>query len=315
MRARFINNSRWGSEIVKEKKNYFNNTKVANCMSRFVDLTQDIYVSEFGKGKSNIPSKVCFEANELSDLQSKISRFDLMVMDAAYTILVNGGGKFSLEMLANVMVGKEVSFDKKTSTKLNEIQKSINKLKRIYINIDYTDLMIEKGKIKPGDKFIVNGSLMPVKTYYITSHVKHQTKVVYEIIQKPVLYEYAENLSRVISVPSHILAIPGVREDNDFIAIKQELIKEIELMRSGNNNYRSREITYEWEHGERSGGFAARVGLNKENYANDKQWNKRKVKLTEQIRTVLDHLVEIQFIKGYSFTKKGKSVVGVSIEL
>ena len=284
-------------------------------MSRFVDLTQDMHIHELDRGKSAAPSKVCFEANDLIDLQSKISRFDLMVMDAAYTILINNGGKFSLEMLANVMVGKEVSLDKKTSTKLNEIQASINKLKKIYINIDYTDLMRERGKIKEGETFIVNGSLMPIKTYYITSRVKRQTKVVYEILQKPVLYEYAENLGRVISVPSHILALPGVREDTDFIAIKQELIKEIELMRNKNNNYKTRDIVYEWSHGERSGGFAARVGLYKENYSNEKQWNKRKVKLTEQIKIVLDHLVDIEFIEGYSFIKTGKSVTGVTIQV
>lgn len=301
--------------MAQEKKNYFNNTKVANCMSRFVDLTQEIHVNEFGKNYEDLPSKVGFEANDLVDLQSRISRFDLMVMDAAYTILVSGNERFSLEMLANVMAGKEVSYDKKTSTKLIEIQKSINKLKKIYINIDYTDIMIEKGKIRQGERFIVNGSLMPVKTYYITSHVVHQNKVLYEVIQKPVLYEYAENLGRVISVPSHILAIPGVREDTDFIAIKQELIKEIELMKSNNNNYKSREIIYEWEHGDRSGGFISRIGLSKDKYANAKQWNKRKVKLTEQIKTVLDHLVNIDFIVGYEFVKNGKSVAGVRIDL
>ena len=300
---------------MQEKKNYFNNTKVANCMTRFVDLTQDIYVSELGKNREDMLSRICFEANDLQDLKFKISRFDLMVMDAAYTILVNGNSKFSLEMLANVMVGKEVSLDKNTSTKLVEIQKSINKLKRVYINIDYTAIMREKGKIKDNEKCIVNGSLMPVKTYYVTSRVKRETKVTYEVIQKPVLYEYAENLGRVISVPSHVLALPGVREDNDFIAIKQELIKEIELMRNKNNNYKTRDIVYEWEHGERNGGFAARVGLRKENYANEKQWNKRKVKLTEQVKIVLDHLIEINFIKGYSLIKNGKSVVGVSIDI
>ena len=72
---------------------------------------------------------------------------------------------------------------------------------------------------------------------------------------------------------------------------------------------------YEWENGERSGGFASRVGLFKENYANDTQWRKRKVKLTDQIRTVLDHLVNIEFIKGYSFVKNGKTVTGVAIDI
>lgn len=299
---------------MSEKKNYFNNTKVANQMVRFVDLTQEIDVSEFGTDKFNIASKVSFECDDLQDLRSKISRFDLMVMDAAYTILMNGKKDFSLEAIANVMTGKEVSFDKKTSTKLNEIQASIKRLKKIFINIDYTDVMREKGEINGTDRYIVNGSLMPVKTHYKISRVAHQSKIKYEMDQKPVLYEYAENLGRVISVPSHVLSLPGIREDTDFIVIKQELIKEIEIMRNNGNNYRNREISYEWTHGEKSGGFASRVGLYKENYANEKQWQKRKVKLTEQIKTILEHLVEVKFIKGYEFVKTGKSVTGVKID-
>lgn len=294
-------------------RSYFNNTKVANVIMKIEDFSQDIAIMEYGKKKQDVCSYINFESNDLKELKS-ITRFDLMVMDAVYTIQTSGRNRFTLEMLANTIAGKEISLDKNTSTKLKAIKASMDKLKKIYINIDYTSIMRENGKISQDEEYIKNGSLMPITTYTLRSQVKRKTKTAYEVLDKPVLYEYAETLGRIISVPSKILTLDGVREDTDFLAIKQQLVKEIEIMRNAKNNYRNREIKYEWANGQ-PGGFAERVGLKKENYSNDIQWKKRKVKLTEQLKTILDHLVSVKFIKGYDFIKEGKSIVGIAIKL
>ena len=115
------------------KKSYFNNTKVANVMMKVEDFSQDLAVLEFGKKKPDICSYINFEAADISELKS-ISRFDLMVMDAVYTLHTCGRTKFTLEMLANMIAGKEVSLDSNTSSKLKDIKKSMDKLKTVYIN-------------------------------------------------------------------------------------------------------------------------------------------------------------------------------------
>ena len=298
-----------------ETKNYFNNSKVANTMVRVGILEDYFEVKELGDKKEHVRSLITLEADDIQELNLNVSRFDLMVMDSVYTLLTNGVNRFSLEAIANTIAGKEVSLDKNTSKKLQEIQTSLNKLRRICINIDYTDIMREKKAIKDNERFVVNGYLMPLTIYHVISPVKRRDKIVYELDRKPVLYEYAENLGRIVSVPSSVLTLPGVREDTDFIMIKQELVKEIELMKKEKNRYKTTKIIYEWDRGEQKGGFAARVGLFEENYANSTQWRKRKVKLTEQIKTILTRFVEIGYIKGFELIKKDKSVIGVTIVL
>jgi hypothetical protein len=284
-------------------------------MSKFENLTQTFAISEFGKNKSNIMSYIDFSSKDLQNLDSTISRFDLMIMDAVYTLLINGRQSFTPEMVANVMTGKEVGRDKNTSTKFDEIVNAIERLSLIRITIDCTDVMREKGKISEKAKAVVSGYLMPVTGYYILSPVKKENKLAYKIDRKPVLYEYAESLGRVISVPSNVLAIEGVREDTAFTILKQEIIKEIETMKNANNNYKTRDITYEWANGSRDGGFFSRIGVKEENYANAAQWRKKKSKINKQISIVMDHLVETNYIKGYSFNKDGGSIIGVHIEL
>lgn len=294
------------------KNHYFNNTKVVNEIAKMEEFEQEMKVSEFGK-KKGLFSYINFEAEDIENM-GPITRFDIMVMDAVYTLAKHGRKKFTLEMLANTIAGKEVSLDKGTSTKLASIKASMNKLKTIYVNIDYTGIMRESGKIAQDEEYIKNGSLMPITTYTLKSQVQRKTKTAYEILGTPILYEYAESLGRIVSVPSAIMTLDGIREDTDFLAIKQQLIKEIQIMKNPNNRYTSREIRYEWSGGKK-GGFAQRVGLSHNNYSNDIQWKKRKVKLTSQVETILLHLVDVNFIDGYEFIKEGKSIVGVMIDV
>ena len=302
---------------MSEQKNYFNNTKVANSMSKMIDLNQNFAISEYGHKNANMLSYINFTSKDLQELNCSITRFDLAVMDAIYSLQKNGKETFSIEMIANVMTGKTVKFCKSTSTKFEEIAKSIEKLSTITIKIDFTELVQNNKNIKLNKKAkaIAVGELLPMNRYYIVSPITNENRVYYKLNNIPVLYEYAELLGRVISVPSHILSIEGVREDNEFTIIKQQLIKEIELMKNENNRYKNTIITYEWDNGSKSGGFLNRVGIDKTKYSNDIQWRKRKSRLNEQIKIILEHLVSIQYISGFEFKKTMNSIVGVAISI
>ena len=217
-----------------EKRNYFNNTKVANSIGTLSDLSGTFAILELGKNKPNVNSYIDFTTDDLKELSSNIrlTRFDLVVMDAAYTIMKHGNSTFTPEMIANTIAGKPVKFDKNTSKKLDEITKTIEKLASIRVRIDGTDVMRAKRKINDKELFVITSNLLPVNGYYYLSKIKGESRVAFKFLSKPVLYEYAEALGRVISVPSKLLTIEGVREDNDFYVIKQELIKEIEIMKN-----------------------------------------------------------------------------------
>lgn len=298
-----------------EKSNYFNNSKAANSMIKFDDLKQTFAISEFGKSRSNVVSYIDFSSKDLQNLDSTISRFELAVMDAVYTLLINGRQSFTPEMVANIMTGKEVGKDKSTSTKFEEIVRAIERLSLIRINIDCTDIAREKGCIDPRAKHILSGYLMPVTGYYILSQVKKNNKIAYKLDRKPVLYEYAEMMGRVIKVPSRVLAIEGVREDTLFTILKQEIVKEIETMKNNKNKYTTRDVSYEWTSGSKDGGLFSRIGLKEEDYANNAQWRKRKSKINKQISLILDHLVETNYISSYQFNKDKGAVVGFHVEL
>lgn len=297
------------------KHYYFNNTKIANAITTIDNFSQNLAVLEFGKDRPDVCCYINFESEDLRDSLS-ITRFDVMVMDAIYTLFVSGKDIVSLEMIANTIACKEVSLDKSSSTKLRAIRKAIFKLQGIVVSIDYTEIERAKGTIldEANESCLREEALLPMTTEIRKSKVKHRNKTVYKIYKTPILYDYAEKLSRIIKVPTSVLSIDGIREDDDFLAIKQQLVKEIMIMKNTKNKYVNRMIKYEWANGER-GGFAERVGLKKENYSNEIQWNKRKVKLTNQLKVILEHLVSVKFIKGYLPIKDGKSVVGFEIKL
>jgi hypothetical protein len=299
---------------VTETRNYFNNTKVANHIIKFNDLNRDFAISEFGKQDDDVCSYITFAANDQQSLQCTLTRFDLAIMDTVYTLLRRGRECFTLEMVADTLFGKEVKYRKDATSKLDKIFESIEKLASIRIRIDYTSVMKAKNPKTKG-KLIIIGSLLPVTCYWKVSNVKERDKIAYRIDRKPVLYEYAEQLGRIISVPSNVFSIYGAREDIEFALVKQELIKEIELMKNDRNKYLSTDIVYEWEHGERHGGFIERLGIDKNKYKTDVQWRKRKSRLNEQIGIILDHLVDIDYIKGHKFKKSGRAITGVSIIL
>ena len=245
-------------------------------------------------------------------------------MDAIYTLYKRGKDKFTPEMIADTIFGKEVKYSKESTSKLDQISDAINKLACIRVEINFKDVMMTidpslRLKIQAGEKseneYIIKDQLLEIREITIKSKVKKEKKTLYLLKGKPILYEYAEQLGRIISVPTEILVLPGVREDLDFALVKQEIVKEIELMKNPNNRYVTRTITYEWEHGDKSGGLLYRLGIDKNKYKNDIQWRKRKSRLNEQIKIILDHLIEIDYIKGYDFNYNGKAVVGFNIEL
>ena len=306
------------------KNNYFNNSKVANSIVRMEDLSNEYNVAELGKNtrknkKSNkgrdLVSYIVFDSDDLPINCYKLNRFDLAVMDAVYSIMVTGVQTMNIEMILNMMTGKNVKYCKETSKKFEGIIRSIEKLASIRIKINCTEIMRAKKKIKDTEEMVLTGSMLPVNGTYIISPDTKENKITYTVVNKPILYQYAEELGRIVSVPSHVLSLTGVREDLEFTIIKQQLIKEIEIMKNPNNNYTTNEIIYEWEQSGETKGFFQRVGINKDDYKAGSAWRNKKSRINEQIKTVLEHLIEIDYISGYEFKKQSNSIIGVAIKL
>ena len=297
-------------------KNYFNNAKIVNKIGEIECSNPRTPVGEFGSKHPDVIAYVDFKAIDKALLDSPISQFDILVMDAIYTLSVNGKNTFTAEMIASVIAGKDVGQDRSSSTRFKMIEDVIERLSLIRIEIDcLTSPGWESLRAQIPDLEAYYGDyVLPVSHLRIKSKIKKFDKKIYILKNTPVIYKYASALGRIVSVPAALLSIPGTREDVLFSILKREVIKTVALMKNTNNNYNSRSIRYEKSDGEvRS--FFERIGLRKEDYANEGQWRKKKSKINAMMSQIMTHLVEEKYIKGYSFNKDGGTIIGVAVEI
>lgn len=295
--------------------NYFNNTKIVNRIGEIEYLNPRTPVGEFGKKQTDIIAYIDFKAVDKALLSAPISQFEILVMDAIYTLSVNEESVFTTEMVANVIAGKDVGQERSASTRFKMIEDAIERLSLIKIEIDCSGFGWEAIRSRiPDLEACYRGYVLPVENLRVKSKIKKFDKNIYILNGTPVLYQYAEALGRVVSVPAKLLSIPGTREDLLFSILKREIVKTVAIMKNKKNNYKSRSIRYERSDGEIRSLFD-RIGLKKENYANESQWRKKKSKVNAMVSQIMDHLIEEKYIKGYSFNKDGGTIIGVSVDL
>ena len=226
----------------KPKKEYLNNSKIANYISsnnNLLDKTLQLTTIP----KKNIFVTVDLTTDEnLSVTNQNITQYDMAVMDSVYTLLVNGTSSFTPEMIVRIMSG---NFEQDvTPQKAGSVTKSLNKLSLIRISIDCTDELRMRKQIGNNKTAQLTSYLMPIREITIRS-ANHQTEMKgFQLIEKPVLYTYAENIKQIMSVPTALLEAKNkISNTDDVIIIK---------------------------------GFLQTLGFNKNNYSN---WKKKKSRL------------------------------------
>lgn len=296
----------------KPKKEYLNNSKIANYISsnnNLLDKTLQLTTIP----KKNIFVTVDLTTDEnLSVTNQNITQYDMAVMDSVYTLLVNGTSSFTPEMIVRIMSG---NFEQDvTPQKAGSVTKSLNKLSLIRISIDCTDELRMRKQIGNNKTAQLTSYLMPIREITIRS-ANHQTEMKgFQLIEKPVLYTYAENIKQIMSVPTALLETKNkISNTDDVIIIKRALIKRIEIMKSNKNLINSNIINYE-RYDSKTGdtkGFFQTLGFNKNNYSN---WKKKKSRLHNTITSILDIFIQDNYILGYTIITEGKQKInGIQI--
>lgn len=296
----------------KPKKEYLNNSKIANYISsnnNLLDKTLQLTTIP----KKNIFVTVDLTTDEnLSVTNQNITQYDMAVMDSVYTLLVNGTSSFTPEMIVRIMSG---NFEQDvTPQKAGSVTKSLNKLSLIRISIDCTDELRMRKQIGNNKTAQLTSYLMPIREITIRS-ANHQTEMKgFQLIEKPVLYTYAENIKQIMSVPTALLEAKNkISNTDDVIIIKRALIKRIEIMKSNKNLINSNIINYE-RYDSKTGdtkGFFQTLGFNKNNYSN---WKKKKSRLHNTITSILDIFIQDNYILGYTIITEGKQKInGIQI--
>lgn len=304
-----------------------------------------IRVSEFGEKASESAANyalLSLYSSELDMEKLSITPFDVCILDTVYTMCQDAKTSFTIEELANRMARKEVKFNStkmefdresnkhiskiflsqdanpnKTPEQLNFynfLHYSVSKLSFIKIAIDCSALpRLDENEVKY-DRIILEGSLLPVNAILYRTNVVKEEKIKYTFATIPVLYEYAERYKRIAAAPAKVLRTPlNVNPEN--ISLTNEIAKTISLMKNPNNNYHSRDITYEWTVNGVEKGLLARLGFYRSQYSSAAAWSRKKSTLHKDLGKILESYKNSGLIKDYSENKKGTVYIGYHIEI
>lgn len=302
------------TDALHVKKEYLNNTKIANFISTHPDLTKNTLLLKT-LAKKNIFVTVDLDADRNVTLTDPdITQYDLAVMDSVYTLYAAGTDTFTPGMVARVMSGN-LEQDV-TKQKMEAVTAALRKLSRIRITIDCTDELIARGELKEGQTARMTSYLMPVKEAEVLSANLKTYLRGYHLLEKPVLYEYAEDVRQLISVPTQLLCSDGVSDTDDIVVMKRALIRRIEAMKSSRNSMRSDIIAYDREDrdtGVRKGLFAT-LGYDPASYSN---WPKKRSQLHASVLKLLDGFVSSGYITSYEVVKAygSRAIAGVRVVL
>lgn len=299
-------------DLKKITKEYMNNTKVFNkVIGQFhgAEIHKPYCISAL-KDKKIITAVIIVYEDEVKTSKS-ITAFDIAVMDAVYTLTVYGYWKFTPIDVARVMSGEFSQHFKFSPQKIGAITKSLQKLRRVDVEIDCTAEFASRKKIGPGVQMRRRSYLLPLEETQITLNNHHKANG-FELIKMPVLYEYATEISQMISFSVTLLETDMARESDDVMIIKRYLIKRIEQMK--HNPALSRKIIYDYEKDGARRGMFEDLGFAPDNYKNRKKWRTKKSKINSTVADILNKFQQQRYITGFELIKGGNNEIrGIEI--
>lgn len=296
------------------KNTYINTTKAIKELK-----TADSKINKGMYTLETLPSKGCMiTLNMFSDPNIKISShnltaFDLAVADAVYTLIRSGYMVASNAMIRRVMSGnvKQVVRQNLSSA----IDVSMLKLKSVTVEIDYSNEVRARGLEKKYGTRIYGGysSVVEFQKRFIKANNGRVVSAYF--FSRSILYEYAECIGQVASVPIRYLETADILPDTDEnVVIKKYLLSRIMAINNRKGNAISNRVIYE-----RSGkdgqlkGMFPELGFVRENYQSNRSWLNKRQKLHKIIITYLEKFQEDKLIKDFKVITCKRHIVGIEL--
>lgn len=296
---------------IKPTTSYINNTKLANQINNpKLQSNEDGQIHfKLNTGKSNSPKSIVSIIDiDFSKviLDRNITEYDKIVQNAIYTIYKSDSKFFTPQIVARIMAG---DMNKKiTPKKIRLVTESIKKLQKTFITIDMTDEMISRGmNIK---EFKMEGYMLPITSTYVKMASNGKEIIAYKLLDKPLLYKYAEKLRQIITVPFELLNIEGTSDTEDSIIIKNYLLRRIELMKNDNNNVEGYNISYKT--------IYKLLNIKEENCASNSAWTTQTLNCRNTVKNILNYWKKVGYIQNYIEyidSKNYKSMGGIKIDI
>lgn len=287
---------------------YSNNTKIANEIRKYDNLTGYVNVVDVGRDRGKLESQYVITEN--------LTCFDCDVADAIYTIRKNGYETFTPGVVLRVMSGD----NKQTITKdhkKKEIIYSIEKMRQTEITIKCTDEMRARGQKSNDEEFILTGKFLQICE--LDKGEKHQIDWINKSMP---LYKYAEFNSQMITFPMYLLtyqsSIKGQKISNtkENILIKRYLIRRIEIMRNQNNRLNIKNISYDRKSHKTGNtvGMFADIGIRETDYKSKDSWKHKRHSIHKTVTKILECYKTIDYIEDYKVNTDTRGrILGVQI--
>ena len=177
---------------------------------------------------------------------------------------------------------------------IGSITKSIDKTRRMYGKINFTDEA--KAWKKEIEKCVIEDQILSAKKIRIEAGGKEVTG--YKFNSKPILYEYAQVTGQVLTIPASLLNTTShINSTPEVTIIRQYLIREIEWIKTKRSK-RTNKISLQ--------------GVYKElDLINPSKGKTNKIR--NIISKLLDSFVANKYITHHEFYKEGQLIKGVKI--
>lgn len=266
---------------------------------------QQIDIHPFSSKSKNVVTSmriIVFYDAESQQEAVAITPYDTAVMDTMYTMYTNGISAFSPEMAVRLLYGNP-------SLQVTQLQKealvnSVEKLSKILIEIDCTDELRKRHKLKEEESVVLRGQLLPAQAQKVRPANHNSTVMGYRLTETPILYQYANRIGQIACIPAELMRSNHTRNTSEVMLLRRYLLRRIAIMKNSHNKVKSTRIVlsrYDVKTNTVKGLLPC-LGYHEEDYA---KWRSKKSKIHRAIKTILDELVEIGFIQGYSIVQNG----------
>lgn len=226
--------------------------------------------------------------------RKELTAYDREVHDAIITLHIDGDNEFiTPQMIYQVMTGNPDAYLEKKQAEA--ISDSITKCM-------YSRLIIkaeEEAEAYGFDSFNYDGNLISGER--VTATLNGNVLECLRILRPPVLYEYANKKNQIGRFDIKLLNSP-INKTEEIITLQGYLYRRILSMKGSSNL--SKTIVYDTVYNQ--------IEITA---ASDGALRKKKSKVRDQIKRILDYWKQEDFILGYAENKRGTSIYSVTIRI
>lgn len=307
---------------IKPHSHTMPNNALMNCLQDKSPINAgafDMVVSNETKRRKEITTYTIIDFNSddvgLTFKNNSLTEYERQVSDAIISLWEQAKKEniqpiFTADMIYRSMPG---GGDKASPQQRGAITRTIEKFRCLRIEIDATEEMIKREKIKAGEQFTINNY------YLVATEAKYKTKnggqsvTAYRIDSEPIILQYAKMTNQILTIQSKCITIKKIKNNkisNELIsmnanrqAITGYILRQIAWMkydrRIRNINPRSSTILFDTLFEKTDTATNSRTVANRNR---------------DFVYSILDYEIAIGYIIGYEKITTGNKIMGVKIQ-